>query len=97
MALWGGLALALSPCARAQPVAPAILPPPRADEAARRIQVAFARHVPAATIAMSERDRTTAAVARGAAQAAGIVIDRPQLVLVVDRNPRVQAIWLVLA
>lgn len=83
--------------------APVIIPPlPVATESQARAEAArlaheMARSVPrytAYTPAVRER---FVALARQQVAAAQVVIDRPQILMVVDRNPRIQALCFVLA
>ena len=84
------------------PEAPAVAPPHAAmpmDVAAEvaALQSALISEVP--HLILDDANRKQQWLARTAAQlaAAGIVLDRPQLLVVVDRNPRVQQMRIVLA
>jgi hypothetical protein len=85
------------------PAPPTAPPAPPAlsklDEAAEvvRLEEALAREVPHHVIRTAETDASWLAMARAEVAAAGFVIDHPQLLVVVDRNPRVQQLAVLVA
>ncbi|MFT8418742.1 MAG: L,D-transpeptidase [Acetobacter sp.] len=80
-----------------------VLPPiPVVDEDEARqealaLTMAFRREVPAALGVPTAYKTAWVALARQQLEQAGIVLDRPQVLVVVDRNPRVQRLCLILA
>lgn len=93
-------ALVPSVAAAAPDAAPAELP--ALDEVAREVEVlrlreAFATEVPHAAPRTPARDADWVALARAEAAAYGFQPDRPQLVVVVDRSPRVQGVAVLMA
>ena len=58
---------------------------------------ALAAEVPHLLSLSADRERALIAQSQAEAAAGNLVIDRPQLVVVVDRNPRVQALMVVVA
>ena len=82
---------------------PAALPPlPPLDEVAREVEVlrlreSLRREVPNLVLRTAAGDAGWIALARAEAATAGFVPDRPQLLVVVDRNPRVQGLAVVMA
>ena len=62
-----------------------------------RLRTALMREVPGAILDNAENERVWIARAQDAVAAGGQTIDRPQLVVVVDRNPRAQQMRIVLA
>jgi len=90
--------LAASPAAL--PLLPAL--PPPLDEVAREVEVlrlreSLRREVPNLVPRTAAGDAGWIALARAEAATAGFVPDRPQLLVVVDRNPRVQGLAVVMA
>ena len=86
------------------PVAPPTAAPsaPRLDEVAREVEVlrlrqAMQREVPRLVARTPAQDEQWIALAHVEAATAGFAPDRPQLLAVVDRNPRVQALAVVMA
>jgi lipoprotein-anchoring transpeptidase ErfK/SrfK len=84
------------------PSAPAVAPPQAAmpmDVAAElsALQSALISEVPHLILDDAKRKQQWLARTAAALAAAGIVLDRPQLLVVVDRNPRVQQMRIVLA
>lgn len=61
------------------------------------LRTALAAEVPHLLSLSADDKRALIAQAQAAATAADLIIDRPQLVVVVDRNPRVQALMVVVA
>ena len=92
--------LSLAGCAQAQSSTPAtaagVTSPSVAEEAAR-LRAAFAAEVPKAVIL--DHDRTKDMLVRARAMIAdhAVLLERPQLVVVVDRNPAAQDVVLMLA
>ena len=83
------------------PPSPAPLPP-ALDLAAREVEVlrlraAMAREVPHLAARTPAQDAQWIALAQAEAAAAGFAPDRPQLLVVVDRSPRVQGLAIVMA
>ena len=86
---------------------PALASPDGADAAATtdvemevevlRLREALQREVPKALPRTPARDAEWIELAHAEAAAAGFAIDRPQLLVVVDRNPRVQEIVVLMA
>ena len=62
-----------------------------------RLRAAMAQEVPHLLPQGAQRRQAVIAMAKAAWSASGQVLDRPQLVVVVDRNPRVQDATLVMA
>ena len=107
------LALGLACPAQASPDAAASVPsmpapdltpsePPALDEVAREVEVlrlrgAFDAEVPHAVPRTPARDADWVALARAEAAMGGFAPDRPQLVVVVDRSPRVQGLAVLMA
>jgi hypothetical protein len=94
----------LAPVAPAPPALPALVPPPppvltdaQAGQEAGRIATALRAEVPAAVVTSVWRRQRMVELARAALDQAGRMITRPQLLVVVDRNPSVQLMQLVLA
>ncbi len=90
----------------AAPAAPASPAPPPApaplDEVAREVEVlrlrgSMQREVPRLVVRTPATDARWIALAQNEAATAGFVPDRPQLLVVVDRNPRVQGLAVVMA
>ena len=76
--------------------------PPALDEVAREVEVlrlreAFAAEVPHAVLRTPARDAEWVALAQAEAAANGFAPDRPQLLVVVDRSPRVQGLAVLMA
>ena len=105
-----GVPLVGAGCAQAPPVAttqPATSPAvttatgalSQAEVAAEvgNLRSALFEEVPQHTVPTAGPDRTWIALARAAVAASSLVIDRPQLLVEVVRNPRVQALCIVLA
>ena len=71
------------------------------EDAARQeawaLTLAFRREVPAALSVSSAYKTAWVALARQQLEQAGYVLDRPQVIVVVDRNPKVQRLCLILA
>lgn len=93
--------LSLAGCAQAQPLPPVVMAPPAVPpavaEEVTRLRAAFAAEVPKATTLEEERTNDLLARARATIADNAVLLDRPQLVLVVDRNPGAQDVALVLA
>ena len=86
----------------ALPAKPAIakaLPQPSidVDSEAARLRAALASEVPAAIVDTPTRGRAWIALSQAAVDDSNQSIDRPQILVVVDRNPGVQQLRLVLA
>src|SRR5579859_1923915 len=94
-------ALFLAVQARAQsPAAPAMLPPNAAnsiESEVARLRLALAREVPRLIRDRPARAAEWIALARAQLAAGGDKIERPQLLVAVDRNPRVQQMRILLA
>ncbi len=81
----------------------ATLPPPpaltdtQAAVEAKRLRSALRSEVPQAVTISSRRRAVMIELARDAMGRSGRVIDRPQLLVVVDRNPSVQLLLLIMA
>jgi hypothetical protein len=60
------------------------------EAAVSRLRAAFAAEVPASIVTLADHDAARTGRARDALTAAGTVIEAPQLLLLVDRNPAVQ-------
>ena len=91
---------AAPPAAAPAPTLPPI--PPPLDESAREVEVlrlraAMGREVPRLVPRTPAGDAAWIALARGEAATAGFVPERPQLVVVVDRNPRIQGLAVLMA
>lgn len=89
-----------APAPDAQPALPPL--PPPLDEVARevevlRLRIAMQREVPRLVARTPATDAAWIALARAEAATAGYTPDRPQLLVVVDRNPRVQGLAVVMA
>ncbi|WP_395678248.1 hypothetical protein [Inquilinus sp.] len=67
------------------------------DGEVARLQAALTRDVPGRIVDTPEDERRWAALAQAEIKARGQVIRRPQLVVVVDRNPAIQQMRIVLA
>jgi len=67
------------------------------DAEVARLRAALRREVPDVTVDTPEREQAWIARTRAAIAASGPMIDRPQFLVVVDRNPNVQQMRLVLA
>ena len=67
------------------------------DAEVARLRAALMREVPSVTIDKSEREQAWITQAQAAVAASGPTIDRPQLLVVVDRNPSVQQMRVLLA
>ncbi|MFT9408661.1 L,D-transpeptidase [Acetobacter fabarum] len=76
-------------------------PPILGEDAARQeawaLTLAFRREVPVAVSVSSAYKEAWVALARQQLEQAGYVLDRPQVLVVVDRNPKVQRLCLILA
>lgn len=80
-------------------------PPPSVEETPERtiagellwLQDIMAREVPGLLPRTADRDAEWVALARAETAAASFVIEHPQLIVVVDRSPRVQQLALILA
>ncbi|MFT9417625.1 L,D-transpeptidase [Acetobacter sp.] len=76
-------------------------PPVLGEDAARQeawaLTLAFRREVPVAVSVSSAYKAAWVALARQQLEQAGYVLDRPQVLVVVDRNPKVQRLCLILA
>jgi hypothetical protein len=70
---------------------------PRGSAAAAALQEALEREVPRFILLTPQSQAAVIARTARAIETAGIVVDQPQLLLAVDRNPAVQEIHLVLA
>ncbi|MBO1323774.1 L,D-transpeptidase [Acetobacter sp. TBRC 12305] len=68
----------------------------QAFEEAMRLRADFHREVPVALHLTAEQQAQWIALARQQVEQAGYVIDRPQVMIVVDRNPAVQRLCLLL-
>jgi hypothetical protein len=88
---------AASAAARAKPAVAAPRPSFDVDREAQRLQAALAREVPAAIIDAPAAGRAWIALSRAAVGGSNQIIDRAQVLVVVDRNPGVQQLRLVLA
>ena len=89
-----------APAPDAHPPQPPL--PPPLDEVARevevlRLRIAMQREVPRLVARTPATDAAWIALARAEAATAGYTPDRPQLLVVVDRNPRVQGLAVVMA
>lgn len=97
------LAMPALPGAGQPLVVPPNLPPPvsltvtEAAIEALRLQEALAREVPHLVTRTETADAQWIELAKAEVAAAGMVIDRPQLLVAVDRNPRVQQLAVILA
>ncbi len=67
------------------------------DAEVARLRAALAKQAPPQMPPAVSADRVWIDLAQAGLAAAGVPIDRPQLLVVVDRNPRVQALRIVLA
>ena len=67
------------------------------DSELAQLRAALMREVPDVIVDNAENERAWVARTRDAVAAGGQTIDRPQLVVVVDRNPRAQQMRIVLA
>jgi hypothetical protein len=96
LAVLAGILLAAMsvPAARAAPGEPV---PGGVERQAMLLRAALVREVPGVIVDGPERGRGWAVRARAAIAAAGNPIEYPQLILVVDRNPAVQQMRIVLA
>jgi lipoprotein-anchoring transpeptidase ErfK/SrfK len=108
-----GLLVAVSACVETRAPRPANMPsgksdgPPQAaspaatpidvDGELARLRTALMREVPGVIADDAEIERAWIARTQDAVAAGGQTIDRPQLVVVVDRNPRAQQMRIVLA
>jgi len=93
------LLLCLTSCASAEVVpkpATPVLPDRTAEELAR-LRTAFAAEVPKGISLPEEREKDLISRARALMADNAVLLDRPQLVIVVDRNPTAQEAALVLA
>jgi len=99
--LTAALCLSSAPPARAAPAAPVAsetaAPPPAIDEEATRLGQALSQEVPHLIVDTLDSARAWIEYAQAAIARGGHKIDRPQLLVVVDRNPRVQQMRIVLA
>ena len=93
IALW--LVLALAAPALAVPTADPVAS--EQDAELLRLRDALQREVPKGLPRTPGRDAEWVELARAEAASAGFVVDRPQLLVVVDRNPRVQELAVLLA
>ncbi len=103
------IALAATSVAQAQPAiqdaAPLVseipagpaLPSSEVDAEVLRLRDALTREVPNLVARTPERDREWVRLAHDALAASGHELDRPQLLVVVDRSPRVQQLSLLVA
>jgi len=94
------VALAASACGRMPgPTAPADRAGAPVDVAAEfaRLRSDLGREVPGAIVDTPDGERRWLALAKGAAAAAPRPVDRPQLLIVVDRSPAVQQMRIMLA
>jgi hypothetical protein len=64
---------------------------------AEHLRVALLQEVPQHTTRTAESDRTWITLAKAAVAASSFAIDHPQLLVVVDRNPEVQELCIVMA
>ena len=89
----------LSGCAQAEIVAPPpSLPPPNpAAEEVTRLREAFIAEVPKGISLTEDRARDLTARARALMADNAVLLDRPELVVVVDRNPAAQDVAVMLA
>lgn len=71
--------------------------PADVDAEVVRLRAALVREVPNLVARTPERDREWIGLAQAALVAAGHALDRPQLLVVVDRSPQVQQLILVVA
>jgi hypothetical protein len=96
-----GIEQTVPPVPSNRPAAPAATaaPTPQVDVAreAQRLRAALAREVPQHTIDGAETERAWITRAKGEAGAAHFAITRSQLLVVVDRNPTVQQMRIILA
>jgi hypothetical protein len=84
---------ALNPSTAEPPVSAALDDKPEVA----RLRAALMREVPSVIIDKSEREQAWVTETKAAIAAGGPTIDRPQLLVVVDRNPDVQQMRIVLA
>jgi lipoprotein-anchoring transpeptidase ErfK/SrfK len=84
---------ALNPSTAEPPVSAALDDKPEVA----RVRAALMREVPSVIIDKSEREQAWITETKAAIAAGGPTIDRPQLLVVVDRNPDVQQMRIVLA
>jgi len=84
---------ALNPSTAEPPVSAALDDKPEVA----RLRAALMREVPSVIIDKSEREQAWITETKAAIAAGGPTIDRPQLLVVVDRNPDVQQMRIVLA
>ena len=84
---------ALTPSTAEPPVSAALDDKPEVA----RLRAALMREVPSVIIDKSEREQAWITETKAAIAAGGPTIDRPQLLVVVDRNPDVQQMRIVLA
>ena len=84
---------ALDPSTAEPPVSAALDDKPEVA----RLRAALMREVPSVIIDKSEREQAWITETKAAIAAGGPTIDRPQLLVVVDRNPDVQQMRIVLA
>ena len=75
------------------------MPLPKVEEAVEglRLQEALSHEVPHLVARNPAADASLITLARAEVAAAGMVVDHPQLLVVVDRNPRVQQLALIVA
>lgn len=103
LGLAGPALAAPAPVAARAPTTPAVpAPAPALDEVSREVEVlrlreALQREVPHLVPRTPARDARWIELARAEAATAGWAPDRPQLIVVVDRNPRVQGLAIVMA
>jgi hypothetical protein len=98
LAVFLALAGALAGCAQASPVTePDMAVPDPLGEEIDRLRTAFAAEVPKAVSLPEARQQDLLTRARNILAERAVLLDRPQLAMVVDRNPEGQDAALVLA
>jgi hypothetical protein len=97
LALLAGVLLAAAMSMQAARAAPGEPVPGGVERQAMLLRAALVREVPGVIVDGPEWERGWAVRARAAIEAAGNPIEYPQLILVVDRNPRVQQMRIVVA
>jgi hypothetical protein len=104
----GGLLLASLACAEMRPPRPEAPPTPFGSPsqpeapldvaaAAAQLRAALKEEVPHLLVDRPAGRQAWISRSRAAIVASGLTIDRPQILVVIDRNPRVQQIRLILA